>query len=223
MFDDEKEEEDLKEDLEEVSKARENPYTSSSDFMPSVPPQQMGDYYQNEEKKSIVEQLLKDDQIQTFVRFLKGESEVYDERIKRVVWKKIGEPLMNEKGITAVMRPLTSSLCNVNTWCSGFDDETIRVWIIHCSNTIIDLIYKRYKEFEIDKSNMSMIVLSCESIIKSSLYRARCGLTVGTIEKMNQMRELQTFNQVTQPVEKKSLLSRVGVNPFGLFRNQNAQ
>jgi hypothetical protein len=177
-----------------------------------------GGYGFSDEKKTIVEQLLQDvyKYIESLEHNLKGEDMVFNDKENKYTWTQRSAPLMNQAGLRVILTPVRT-IVNPNTICSGFDDEDIRIWTIWTSKMTTSNIAKNYKQFGIAKTNFDIIVHMVESSTKSALYRARKGITLDVIRDMNQIRELQNYTQVPMQQQNPGILSRLKLNPFGLF------
>ena len=99
-------------------------------------------------------------------------------------WKRHegSEPLMNEKGINAIM-PLVRSLVNDNSVLSNFDDEG-RDLVVITSDAIHDLLEENWKEYGIRKSQLSSVISVFLNMAVPCVKRGYRGLTLNRASKV---------------------------------------
>lgn len=89
------------------------------------------------------------------------KNEVWNEDNKK--WETKDNPLVNKKGINIIMTAFRG-IINHNTILSNLSDKDIENLMKGLIDQIIILLYTRWKEFEIDKSNLTPIAdLFCNS------------------------------------------------------------
>lgn len=82
-----------------------------------------------------------------------------------------GEKKMNKKGAKSIISDV-KSIVNQNTILSNLDEEHIQKEVIFLGDIIINKLSMRWKEYEIDKSELSSIVLLVCHTANCSLLRA---------------------------------------------------
>jgi len=118
---------------------------------------------QQETQAVLIEQLSPDKIIENIKLILEGS--IRDEYGEI---KKIGDPLMNQKGVNNLMISIRS-VVNINTIMSAIREEKINEFMIDLMDEIIDDLTLNWKEYDIkNKSNLDKI----EGIIKRMAYPA---------------------------------------------------
>lgn len=82
------------------------------------------------------------------------------------------KPLMNEKGINSLMVEARSCI-NQNTILSNYNDDQISKAIIRLGNTIISKIQMNWKEWEMNKSELTTALFAVTDPAYSAYYRAK--------------------------------------------------
>lgn len=82
------------------------------------------------------------------------KNEIWDDENKK--WEKKEEPLLNDKGVNVLMTAFRG-IVNHNTILSNLSDKDIENLMKGLIDQIVVLLYTRWKEFDIDKSNLTPI------------------------------------------------------------------
>ena len=79
-------------------------------------------------------------------------------------------PLLNEKGVHSILVD-AYGIVNQITILSNLNDEDVRVMVLEHAKALTLKLAQTWKEFDIDKSNLTTIVLITTSMIYASLKR----------------------------------------------------
>jgi len=189
-------------------------------YMPETPQNISLPNINKDERRDIVTIITKVDQIiEKIENDLRCKERTWNEDQQVYEWTSIlhVKPLMNELGIKSIII-FVKAVVNENTICSSFDDEEIRKKVLWMHDKLCDLLFKKYQEFEVDKANLSTIIIIVEDTIKTTLNRAKEGMTLQAIQSIAQIREIQTQTISQNPMMEQRPSWKQRLNPFGLFR-----
>lgn len=189
-------------------------------YMPETPQNIPLPHDNKDERRDIVTIITKVDQIiEKIENDLRCKEKKWNEEVQDYEWTSIPEvkPLMNELGIKSIII-FVKAVVNENTICSKFDEEEIRKKVLWIHDKLCDLLFKRYKEFDVDKANLSTIIIIVEDTIKTTLNRAKEGMTLQAIQSIAQIREVNTVQQQMMPMADQKIGWKQRFNPFGLFK-----
>lgn len=88
-----------------------------------------------------------------------------------IIWNSIGKPLMNEKGVRAIIVDLSHTLSQ-NTTLSNLEEDEVGKITVECGKVVISKLAIRYAEWQVDKADLSTIVLTITQPIFFALKRA---------------------------------------------------
>jgi len=150
---------------------------------------------------TIISQTNPNSMVQELRRKLKCEIEVIDPETKQPKWEKMEgiKPMMNDQGINSVMADV-HGLVNQLTVLSNISEEDASNLTIELGKTLTYKLAMNWKEFEVDKSNLSTIVL----IITNMAYMAsRRGMDQG--ERIFLKTAVRTTeNIISRPMERQN-------------------
>jgi hypothetical protein len=138
--------------------------------------------------------------IERFRRNLLGQMFSQDER----KWVDLGKRSLNDKGIREVISVLDSYV-NRNTLLSNLDDEEIYKLTMSLNKELNTLFYMGWDKFEIDVSDISLLVLRICDMCFLALKQANNKALLDALTKSYSVREMKGL-----PEEKKGL----SLNPF---------
>ena len=104
---------------------------------------------------------------------LRGKKQVVNERgVYEWVIPTDCKPLMNEKGINSLMVEARSCI-NQNTILSNWTEEQISKFIIRLGQTIITKLQMNWKEWGIDKAELTTALFAVTDPANAAYYRAK--------------------------------------------------
>ena len=86
--------------------------------------------------------------------YLKGF--YFDDKTK--CWKQTGHSLMNDVGVNTIITYLRSGPLNKNVVQGNFDGKTVRQQVLNMKVALIGLFFSNWRNYNIDKTNLPMIV-----------------------------------------------------------------
>ncbi len=169
-------------------------------------------YYQEQKSELIKWQLDPQDIISEIELNLKGLAyeevmiEGNAEPVMRLVKKYA--PLMNQDGVNGILSTSRSFFTKLFI-LSNFKTEEINRMTIIYGHALIDLLSLKYKKYEIDEAQLSMIVIMLVNIFYSSLMRAKDGGERDFL-KMTE-KHVETFVERPPELQHKGFFSRFKV------------
>lgn len=133
---------------------------------------------------------------------LRGE--VWDEKAQKYVGK--GIAFLNEEGIRAVISILRGKI-NKNMYLTNLTTDDVYAMTYDLALDVIDVIFLKYKTYDIDKANLSLVANQIIHFVYAAFKRA---LEEGERHFIQSMHKVTEKTVITPPeTEKKGL--------FGLF------
>jgi hypothetical protein len=125
--------------------------------------------FQREEERTLVKQIDPSHLLQEIIHGLRGEIKEEDEEGK-IKWTKLGVPLMNEEGIRSLISDLNPVLSQ-NTTLSNLQEDEVATHTIEIGKIVVLKIADQYKNWGVDKSNLSTAVMNVTEPINMALKR----------------------------------------------------
>ena len=122
-------------------------------------------------------QLETSDILDELTHLLRGEFREGDKWVRR------GERLMNEEGIRMIVTIVGSHLTKDKV-LTDLDEEDIKRIAKEVRDDVVDLLTLKWKEYEIDKAHLSIIVDIVDHFVYANLRRSKEGRTIDYLKPM---------------------------------------
>ena len=164
----------------------------------------------NADAANLIQQINPDAQVEVFERVLRGEKYNYDTGL----WEKKYKTFINDDCLSEIM-PIVRAIVCLNTTISNLDDDEVRNIIIELNDELSILFRLKYKEFGIEKANLSTI---CNMICRMAYMALKRGYMKGDKELIKGTTIRHEQIHVGMPQRKDSVWSAFP-NPFNLKRS----
>ncbi len=141
-------------------------------------------------------QLETNNQLYDIEKRLGGFERVWDMKKQDFKYEKKHDALLNDSGISRIMSILYTVM-NVNTILSDYKKEEAYAVVRHVGSTIIDILRMNRAKFEVNKTDLPIIVAIVENGIKPTLFRSVDAVTMDYLRgtSMNRTLVVQQANQ----------------------------
>jgi hypothetical protein len=126
--------------------------------------------------------------IERLKHYLRGEVPKWDEKLKAVIWTPEGYRMMNDKGVRMTLS-LVSSMSDKDTVLTTLDKNEIASTMRALHKHVAQLFGEKYKEYEIDKGDLTVIIDIVTNKIWFAMKRAEGGAEKNFIAKLGVARK----------------------------------
>jgi len=154
-------------------------------------------------------QLETSNQLYDIEKRLGGFERIWDTKKQDFKYEKKHDALLNDSGISRIMSILYTVM-NVNTILSDYKKEEAYAVVRHVVGTIIDILRMNRAKFDVNKTDLPIIVAIVENGIKPTLFRSVDAVTMDYLRGTSVNRTLVVQNQ-----QQRGLFSKI---TGGLFK-----